>query len=309
MRVYYNLNTFVPLKNAVVTTGTFDGVHIGHQTILNRLTETAKLYKGESVLLTFSPHPRIVLNKDSDIKLLQSLEEKISALEKIGLDHLIIHPFTLEFAKTSSKTFISDILKKNIGATQLVIGYDHHFGRNREGSFKHLKASSQQYGFNVEEIPAQDVDNIHVSSTKIRKALSLGDITTANNYLSRPFSIIGKVIHGEKIGRSIGFPTANIAIDDPYKIIPFNGVYAVDVHLENSNNTFKGMLNIGFKPTLDDGKQNLSIEVHIIDFDGDIYGEKIKVDFKVRIRDEKQFDSLDTLKLQLQKDLEQSRKL
>lgn len=309
MRVYYNLNTFVPLKNAVVTTGTFDGVHIGHQTILNRLTETAKLYNGESVLLTFSPHPRIVLNKDSDIKLLQSLEEKVDALEKMGLDHLIIHPFTLEFAKTSSKTFISDILKKGIGATQLVIGYDHHFGRNREGSFKHLKASSQQYGFNVEEIPAKDVDNIHVSSTKIRKALSVGDIKTANSYLSRPFSIIGKVIHGEKIGRSIGFPTANISIDDPYKIIPFNGVYAVDVYLEAYNSPFKGMLNIGFKPTLDDGKQNLSIEVHIIDFEGDIYEEKIKVDFKVRIRDEKQFDSLDALKIQLQKDLEQSKKL
>lgn len=309
MRVYYNLNAFTPLKNAVVTTGTFDGVHLGHQTILNRLTETARLNKGESVLLTFWPHPRIVLNKDTDIKLLQSLEEKISALETMGLDHLIIHPFDLEFAKTSSMEFIRDILKEKIGATQLVIGYDHHFGRNREGSFKHLKASSQKYGFGVEEIPAQDVDNIHVSSTKIRKALSIGDIETANTYLSRPFSIIGQVIHGEKIGRSIGFPTANISINESYKLIPLNGVYAVDVHLENDITVYKGMLNIGFKPTLDDGKQNLSIEVHIIDFDGDIYDSKIKVDFKVRIRDEKQFSSLDDLKDQLKEDYIQSKNL
>lgn len=309
MRVYYNLNEFTPLKNAVVTTGTFDGVHVGHQTILSRLIETAKLHNGESVLLTFSPHPRIVLNKDSDIKLLQSLEEKIASLKAIGIDHLIIHPFTKEFAKTSSMEFIREILKENIGATQLVIGYDHHFGRNREGSFKHLKASSQKYGFNVEEIPAQDVDDIHVSSTKIRKALSIGDIQTANAYLSRPFSIIGDVIHGEKIGRSIGFPTANISIDEPYKLIPLNGVYAVNVHVENDPNIYKGMLNIGFKPTLDDGKQNLSIEVHIIEFEGDIYDTKIKVDFKIRIRDEKQFKSLEALKMQLQKDFEKSKNL
>lgn len=304
MRVYYNLNEFIPLKNAVVTTGTFDGVHIGHQTILTRLIETAKQYNGESVLLTFSPHPRIVLSKDSDIKLLQSLEEKVSALDKMGLDHLIIHPFTLEFAKTSSMEFIRDILKKNIGASQLVIGYDHHFGRNREGSFKHLKASSKKYGFDVEEIPAQDVDNIHVSSTKIRKALSLGDIKTANAYLSRPFSIIGQVMHGEKIGRSIGFPTANIQVDDSHKLIPLNGVYAVDVFLKDTSTVYKGMLNIGFKPTLDDAAQNLSIEVHIINFEGDIYNEKIRVDFKERIRDEKQFKSLEELKEQLQKDFE-----
>ena len=304
MRVYYNLNEFIPLKNAVVTTGTFDGVHVGHQTILTRLIETAKQYNGESVLLTFSPHPRIVLSKDSDIKLLQSLEEKVNALDKMGLDHLIIHPFTLEFAKTSSMEFIRDILKKNIGASQLVIGYDHHFGRNREGSFKHLKASSKKYGFDVEEIPAQDVDNIHVSSTKIRKALSLGDIKTANAYLSRPFSIIGQVMHGEKIGRSIGFPTANIQVDDSHKLIPLNGVYAVDVFLKDTSTVYKGMLNIGFKPTLDDAAQNLSIEVHIINFEGDIYNEKIRVDFKERIRDEKQFKSLEELKEQLQKDFE-----
>lgn len=309
MRVYYNLNEFTPLKNAVVTTGTFDGVHIGHQMILNRLIETAAIYNGESVLLTFAPHPRIVLNSNSDIKLLQSLEEKISALDHIGLDHLIIHPFSLDFAKTTSLEFIRDILKNKIGATQLVIGYDHHFGRNREGSFKHLKASSQKYGFNVEEIPAQDVDNIHVSSTKIRKALSLGDIKTANTYLSRPFSIIGKVIHGEKIGRSIGFPTANISIDDTYKLIPLNGVYAVDVFIDSNKSPYKGMLNIGFKPTLDDAKQNLSIEVHIIDFNSDIYDSKIRIDFKTRIRSEKQFKSLEELKLQLQKDLVFSKKI
>lgn len=308
MRVYYNLNEFSSLTNAVVTTGTFDGVHIGHQTILNRLIETARLNNGESVLLTFSPHPRIVLNKDSNIKLLQSLEEKISALGKMGIDHLIIHPFTLEFAKTSSMEFIRDILKTKIGATQLVIGYDHHFGRNREGSFKHLKASSKKYGFDVEEIPAQDVDNIHVSSTKIRKALSRGDIQTANTYLSRPFSIIGKVIHGEKIGRSIGFPTANIKIDDPYKLVPLNGVYTVNVFIENDSKVYKGMLNIGVKPTLDDAAQKLSIEVHIIDFEKNIYDQKIRLDFKHRIRDEKQFKSLEALKVQLQKDLEYSKK-
>ncbi|MGB1295192.1 MAG: bifunctional riboflavin kinase/FAD synthetase [Flavobacteriales bacterium] len=302
MRVYYNLNNFVPLKNAVVTTGTFDGVHLGHQTILKRLIETAKQHHGESVLLTFSPHPRLVLDPSSNIKMLQSLSEKISALEKIGLDHLIIHPFTLEFAKTSSLDFIKNILKENIGANKLVIGYDHHFGRNREGSFKHLKASSQQYGFDVEEIPAQDVDDIHVSSTKIRKALEIGDVSTANLYLSRPFSLTGRVIHGKKIGRSIGFPTANIQIEDDYKVIPKNGVYAVDVFLLDREKQYKGMLNIGVKPTIDDSGENKTIEVNIFDFDGDIYNEDVRIDLIQRIRDEKRFESIDELKIQLEKD-------
>jgi len=302
LRVYYNLNNFVPLKNAVVTTGTFDGVHLGHQTILKRLIETAKQYDGESVLLTFSPHPRLVLDPSSNIKMLQSLSEKISALEKLGLDHLIIHPFTLEFAKTSSLDFIKNILKENIGANKLVIGYDHHFGRNREGSFKHLKASSQQYGFDVEEIPAQDVDNIHVSSTKIRKALEVGDVSTANQYLSRPFALSGRVVHGEKIGRSIGFPTANIQIEDDYKVIPKNGVYAVDVSLLDREKQYKGMLNIGVKPTVSNSAEIKSIEVHIFDFEGDIYNEDIRINLKQRIRDEKRFESIDELKLQLKKD-------
>ncbi|MGB0869984.1 MAG: bifunctional riboflavin kinase/FAD synthetase [Flavobacteriales bacterium] len=302
MRVYYNLNNFVPLKNAVVTTGTFDGVHLGHQTILKRLIETAKQHHGESVLLTFSPHPRLVLDPSSNIKMLQSLSEKISALEKIGLDHLIIHPFTLEFAKTSSLDFIKNILKENIGANKLVIGYDHHFGRNREGSFKHLKASSQQYGFDVEEIPAQDVDDIHVSSTKIRKALEIGDVSTANLYLSRPFSLTGRVIHGKEIGRSIGFPTANIQIEDDYKVIPKNGVYAVDVFLLDREKQYKGMLNIGNNPTVSNNSTKQNIEVHILNFNKDIYDEDIRIELKSRIRDEKQFTNLLELQHQLEMD-------
>jgi riboflavin kinase / FMN adenylyltransferase len=299
VKVYYNLEDFKGVKNPVVTTGTFDGVHIGHQTIINRLKEIAKKEDGETVLLTFFPHPRMVLfPEDDSLKLINSPEEKIELLEQYGIDHLIILPFTKEFSRLSSIDYIRKILVKKIGIKKLIIGYNHHFGRNREGSFEHLKEFAPIYGFEVEEIPAQDIDHVNVSSTKIRKALQEGDIETANNYLGHHYSLRGAVIEGKKIGNGIGFPTANIQIAENYKLIPAVGVYAVDVLLGNEK--FKGMLSIGHNPTL--GNNPLTIEVNIFNFDKDIYGEKIIILFKSYLRGELKFENLDLLKEQLKKD-------
>jgi riboflavin kinase/FMN adenylyltransferase len=299
LKVYQHIDEFDSSKKTVITTGTFDGVHIGHQKILKRLVSLAKEKSLESVLLTFHPHPRIVLQKSSDLKLIQSQEEKIKALKLLGIDHLIIHPFTKEFAKTSSVEFIREILKKKLGAHCLAIGYDHQFGKNREGSFEHLKEYSSLYGFDVEEIAVEDVENIAVSSTKIRKALNKGDIETAGKFLTRPFSLSGKVVDGEKIGRTIGFPTANIMVEDPHKIIPKNGVYYVSVLL-NGEKHF-GMLNIGIRPTIDKSDKQ-SIEVHIFDFKENIYQQEIQINFLKFIREEISFQSKEDLSNQLTKD-------
>lgn len=298
MKVYYHLDEFVKPEKSVVTTGTFDGVHIGHQKIIKRLVEVAKHTGGESVILTFFPHPRMVLHRDLDIKLIQSLNERVRELEATGLDHLIIHPFSLEFSRLSSLEFVRNVLVNQLGVKTLVIGYDHHFGRNREGSFEHLMEFGPVYGFDVEEIEVQDVDQTSVSSTKIRKALMKGDVRTAASFLTRPFEIDGKVVKGQQLGRELGFPTANIAIEETYKIFPKNGVYAVEV--EYDNRKYKGMLNIGLRPTVQG--EDLSIEVHIFDFDKQIYGEAIRVFFIEKIRDERKFDSVESLKEQLKQD-------
>lgn len=306
MKVYFSLEDFTPLDYAVVTTGTFDGVHIGHKKILEQLNRVARNNNGESVLLTFNPHPRIVLQPDIDLRLINSQTEKIELLKSCGLDHLIIHPFTKEFSRTTSLDFVRNILVNTIGAKKLVIGYDHHFGRNREGSFEHLKEFGPVYGFDVEEISAEDIQDITVSSTKIRKALSEGDLQTANEFLGYDFPLGGQVVEGEKIGHSLGFPTANVLVEESYKILPADGVYAVEVLFPAvPEKKFYGMCNIGMRPTFS-GKFK-TIEVHIFDFDRNIYGEQIRLIFKDRLRGEVKFQNLELLKNQLQKDAVEAR--
>jgi len=299
VKVYKGLEKFEKLQNAVVTTGTFDGVHQGHQKILSRLIEVAKKNKGESVLLTFFPHPRMVLQPDSDLKLINTIDEKIELLREVGIDHLIIHPFTREFSRTTSLEFVRDLLVNKIGTTKLVIGYDHHFGRNREGSFEHLKEFGPIYGFEVEEISVQDVDNVNVSSTKIRKALEEGEVDVAASYLGHSFFIEGTVVHGQKVGRELGFPTANIDVENPYKLIPQNGIYAVKV--QSGEKVYKGMLNIGLRPTIE-FSEKLTIEVHLFDFNEDLYGKRLHISFVKRIRSEKKFENKEALIAEMRKD-------
>ncbi len=300
MKVYKGIDAYEKVANAVVTTGTFDGVHKGHRSILNRLIETAKKEQGISVLLTFFPHPRMVLQPENDLKLINTIEEKIDLLEEAGLDVLIIQPFTKAFSRTSSLEFVRDILVNTLGTKKLVIGYDHHFGRNREGSFEHLKEFGPIYGFEVEEIPAQDIEEVNISSTKIRTALEEGNVELANSYLGSQFSLSGEVVHGKKLGRTLGFPTANLWVSESYKLIPATGIYAVYVHFNGQ--IHKGMLNIGYRPTINERIKDLSIEVHLFDFDEDLYEKEIRIQLVKRIRDEKQFDDLDALKSELAKD-------
>ncbi len=287
----------------MVTTGTFDGVHIGHQSILRRLKEIAHEVKGETVLLTFWPHPRQVLYNDQDLRLIQTLEERQEKLAEVGVDHLIIHPFTKDFSRLTSLEFIRDQLVNGIHTHRLVIGYNHQFGRNREGSFEHLKEYAPVYGFEVEEISAQDIDQVNVSSTKIREALAKGDILTANQYLGDPFRISGQVVKGDQIGRTLGYPTANIEIPESYKLIPSQGVYAVKVLIEGF--AYKGMLNIGNRPTLNGTDQR--IEVHLFDFNKDIYNKWVRIEFVDFLREDVKFDSLNELKNQLSIDAEQAK--
>ncbi len=299
MKVYRSIEEFTRLDNAIVTTGTFDGVHYGHQKIISRLEELAKQYAGESVIITFFPHPRLVLfPEDNDLKLINTLDEKIELLEKSGIDHLLIIPFTKEFSRLSSLEFIQQILVDKIGTKKLVIGYDHHFGKNREGSFEHLKHYSTEYGFEVEEIPEQDINDVAVSSTKIRNAILDGNVTVANKYLGYTFSLRGIVKKGDQIGRTLGFPTANISLAESYKIIPTDGIYAVNVFIKDRK--LQGMLYIGDRPTVQ-GKSKV-IEVNIFDFSEDVYDQLIKVEFLQYIRGDKYFNSLEELKDALAKD-------
>ncbi|MDW8331541.1 MAG: bifunctional riboflavin kinase/FAD synthetase [Cyclobacteriaceae bacterium] len=299
MKVYYHPDDFSPIPFAVVTSGTFDGVHLGHQKILNRVKEIARAHQGETVVITFWPHPRLVLHpEDTSLKLLNTFEEKAELLKLAGIDHLVRIPFTREFSQLSSEEFISRILVKTIGTRKLVIGYDHRFGHNREGSFEELRKNAPRYGFEVEEIPPQDVDHITVSSTKIRRSLEQGDVETANHLLGRPYSIRGQVIKGDRLGRLIGFPTANISMDTHYKLIPADGVYAVTVQHEGK--MFRGMMYIGFRPTV--GGMHKAIEVNLFDFDREIYGDELIVHFHARLRADNKFSDLDELKQQLIRD-------
>lgn len=296
MKVYTNIQEFKSTKNVVVTIGTFDGVHLGHKVIINQLKKAAEELEGESVLLTFFPHPRmIVFPDDNELKLLNTIEERKELLEKAGIDHLIIHPFSKTFSRLTALEFVRDILVNRLNVKKMVIGYDHHFGRNREGSFEDLVEFGEVYGFSVEEIPAQDIQQINVSSTKIRTSLLAGEIHAATKFLGYPYFVSGTVVKGDKIGREIGFPTANIKPDETYKLIPKNGVYAVKVIVNEKE--YEGMLNIGIRPTLKG--INETIEVNIFDFDEEIYGQKIQVKFYERIRDEQPFENLNELKNQL----------
>lgn len=307
MKVYRGIDKFKKLPNAVVTSGTFDGVHIGHQKILSRLKKIAKSTNGETVLITYWPHPRLVLGSDSSIKLITAFEEKIKLLRRFGLDHLIIINFTKEFAKTTSSDFIKNIIVDGIGTKTLVIGYDHRFGHNREGSFEALSANSDKYGFTVEEIPQQEIHHIAVSSTKIRNHLSQGEIHISNEYLGYPHCLHGKVVKGNQLGRKLGFPTANIKVNSELKLIPSLGSYAVKVELDDIE--FNGMLNIGTRPTVNGSASTLTIEVNIFNFDKNIYGTEITVKFIKLIRKEEKFDSLEALKGQLMLDKETAQKI
>ena len=299
MKVHYNIDEIPTIKNAIVSQGTFDGVHLAHKKIIERLKQIASIKNGETVIITFEPHPRIVLLPlDHGLQLLSTLNEKINLLEKAGVDHLIILPFTKEFSRLSSEQFIRNILVNKIKTNTLVIGYDHRFGKNREGSFEHLKNSASLYEFEVEEIPEQDIDDIAVSSTKIRQALLNNDIQTAQKYLGNSYSLEGNVIKGKQLGRTIGYPTANIEVENSYKLIPQDGVYAVWVWYNKAR--FCGMLNIGNNPTIKD--KGRSIEVNIFDFEKEIYTENLKIEFVSKLRNEEKFDGLDALKNQLHLD-------
>jgi riboflavin kinase/FMN adenylyltransferase len=306
MRVYEDISQFKKNNNAVVTSGTFDGVHIGHQKILDSLKKVAEKTGGETVLITYWPHPRLVLDPAIDtIKLLTTFKEKTRVLERYGLDHLIKIPFTKAFSQLSSAEFIKNILVDGIGTSTLVIGYDHKFGYNREGSFESLKENSSDYGFNVREISRQDVKNVGVSSSQIRKSLSIGDIHISNQFLGWEYCLNGTVVEGDRLGRKIGFPTANIKIDSELKLIPAGGSYAVRVI--HNNQPYEGMLNIGTRPTVNGVNQ--TIEVHIFDFDEQIYGDEIRIKMVRLIRKENKFESLELLKEQLILDRELAKEM
>lgn len=281
-----------------ITIGTFDGVHIGHVQLLKRLINDAKALNLRSTVLTFFPHPRMVLQKDTDIKLLNTIGERTQILEQTGLDYLIVHPFTKEFSRLSATEFVRDILVNGLRAKKIVIGYDHRFGRNRNANINDLITFGSTLDFEVEEIPAQEIDEVSVSSTKIRKALREGDIKTANKYLGYNYMLTGTVKQGKGLGRQLNFPTANLFIAEHYKLIPKNGAYVVKSMLNGT--PVYGMMNIGYNPTVSGTKK--SIEIHFFDFKKDLYGQKIQVDILERIRDEHKFDSLKELIKQLEKD-------
>lgn len=302
MRKVKNIETYKSNEPTVVTIGTFDGVHIGHQKIIKRLINTGKMEGLKSVILTFFPHPRMVLQKDSSIKLINTIKERHDILDALGLDYLLIKEFTQEFSRLSAEDFVKEILVGKINAKKVIIGYDHRFGRNRSADINDLKAFGETYGFEVEEISAQDINDVAVSSTKIRTALIKGEINKANTYLGYNFMLTGVVTKGKGLGKQLGYPTANIDIAEDYKIIPKHGSYIISSVIDEA--VVYGMMNIGMNPTVNGTKE--TIEVHFFDFQKDIYGETIQIDLLHRIRNEEKFESVEALKLQLAKDKERA---
>ena len=303
MNTVQNISNFFTDEKTFVTIGTFDGVHFGHQKILEKLVSEAKAAGKKSVLLTFFPHPRMVLQKNAKIEMINTIEERSALLEKTGLDYLIIHPFSKAFSRTTALEFVRDTLVNTLNISKLIIGYDHHFGKNREGNIDQLTEYSHLYDFTVEEILAQDIDDVSVSSTKIRRALAGGNLKTANNYLGYNFMLNGLVVNGKQLGGKIGYPTANIDVQEAYKLIPKTGVYVVQSTIENK--TIFGMMNIGSRPTVDGNHQ--TIEVHFFDFNQDLYGKHLTISLLYFLRDERKFDAISSLVLQLKKDEETAR--
>lgn len=296
MKVYYNIEDFKKIPKAVVTIGTFDGVHLGHQVILKRLVQSAGEIGGESVVVTFYPHPRQVLSHDSCIKFITTQEEKIRLLESLGIDNLIIIKFTKEFANIPSESFIKDILVKNIEPSVLIIGYDHHFGKGRDGDFEMLNELGKECHFTVEKIQEQDVENVAVSSTKIRNYLACGDIRKANRLLGYYYSYSGKVVHGQEVGHKLGYPTANLEVADEFKLIEKPGVYATLAEIDGK--PYHAMTYIGSRPTLQDNRPQ-SIETHVINYEKNLYDKEIKIRFVDFVRNDKKFDNFDALKHQI----------
>jgi riboflavin kinase/FMN adenylyltransferase len=300
LKIINSIFDFKPTQKTIVTIGTFDGVHIGHQKIIKELIDEAKSSNTKSVLLTFFPHPRMVLQKDVSIKLINTIDERAEHLEKLGLDYLIIHPFSKEFSRLTALDFVRDVLVNQLNTSKLIIGYDHHFGKNREGNIEQLTEYSHLYDFTVEEIPAQDIDEVSVSSTKVRKKLANGQLKAANNYLGYNFSLTGKVVDGKRLGTKIGFPTANIDVLEDYKLIPKTGVYIVKSIIDGT--TVYGMMNIGNRPTVNG--TNETIEIHFFNFNSNIYNQNLTIELLYFLRDEQKFDSVNDLVIQLKKDKE-----
>lgn len=295
----FDLQNIPQNEGFVVTQGTFDGVHLGHQHVLKQVVNIAKAYQKPSLLITFYPHPRLVINpNDTSIKLLSSIEEKAKNILDMGIDYVLVLSFTHEISQYSPEKFVQDILVSKLNVKCMVVGYDHRFGKNRSGGFAELTEFSTKYNFEVKEIPASEIDEIAVSSTRIRKAIANGNLNEATELLGKPYTLTGTVVEGQKLGRQLGYPTANIAIDEPHKLIPPNGVYLGFVTIQNIK--YKIMLNIGVRPTVDGTRQ--TIEAHIIDFNEDIYNQKFTLYLVQFLREEIRFNGLEALKIQLQKD-------
>ncbi|RYU77880.1 bifunctional riboflavin kinase/FAD synthetase [Hymenobacter persicinus] len=311
MQVVRDPAHFPALTNATVTTGTFDGVHVGHQKILHRLREVAQQSGGPAVVITYWPHPRLVLGPPLThpemlaLRLLNTLDERIEKLREFGVDDLLIVPFTREFATLTSEEYIQQILLDTVGTRQLVIGYDHRFGKNREGGFDYLSQHAGRYGLSVEEIPREDVDAVGVSSTRIRRALEAGDVQTASRHLGYHYPLTGLVVRGQQLGRTIGYPTANIQCQEPLKLIPARGVYAA-LATTAAGTHHPAMLNIGVRPTVG-GDLAQTVEAHLLDFEGDLYDQPLTVQFVARLRDEQKFNGLEALKAQLALDAQAAR--
>ena len=304
MREITDITTFTTQQPTVLTIGTFDGVHLGHQKIVERVVTNARQEGLLATVFTFFPHPRMVVQHDKGLKLIHTLEEKKQLLQQLGVDLLVVQPFNEAFAQLTAEEFVSTILVQHLNVKKVIIGYDHRFGRNRTANIDDMRLFGEKYGFAVEEISVQEVDEVSVSSTKIREALNKGDVTTAEHYLGTPYSLTGRVVHGLKLGRTLGYPTANIQVTEDYKLIPKDGVYAVYSYI--GSRKVYGMMSIGKNPTIE-GK-GASIEVYFFDFNGDLYDQKLTIEFVQYLREEQKFATIDLLKKQLQDDETAARK-